>query len=294
MSNIEIKNIYDIEENIVYPQTSTMAVIDDINGEKLSDKLLTIDEKIMDVKKEINNINESITNLNIDEKINQLEIDIEDFKKDFNNTTNEYYNVHIKKENISEKYTDENGKEQIKFKKSKLYFVIENYNTSLNDDIYTIAFMKKSKKNGKGNCWRVPLFSRTSNLNKYYFISNEDGSYSPIANIGNKGITSVITELPSVYDLPCVDIKMRKNDKRVKKMYPYYKSGEINYREDTTYVFKNNNSKLLHIGYAIFKKVKNENNIEKWIRVSNIAQIDLYAYQLSNENTKGKFLINII
>lgn len=276
MSNIEIKRIYDVEDNLVYPLTSTDAVFDSDGIKSLSEQLSDIDSSINELVNSISSVNNTILNLEIYKEVENLQKELSSIKKEVNSLSNDYYNIHIKREH--------------KNKEDNLYLVIEDYNTILNDtEKYTIAFMKKSKKTGEGNTWRVPLFNKNSKFNKYYF--DNEGNDISYQKMGNLEISSFINKLPKINSLPCIDIKeindtnkKNKNTRKI-KLYPYYKdeNKNIDYHKDITYIFKNSSNKKLHIGYAIFKKVNN-----KWIRVSNIAKIDLYAY------AKDKFFINII
>ena len=151
--------------------------------------------------------------------------------------------------------------------------------------------MKQSKKKKCGNEWRVPMFNKNSKYNRYYFDVNNQRLQNPK---GDYPITSQNTEVLSISELPCVDIKTKKNSRQYKYYPIYYREGEVEYVRDTTYIFKNSSSKKLHLGYAIFKYdgVKN-----RWIRVSNIAKVDLYAYEISTDGSgkeNKKFFINII
>ena len=144
--------------------------------------------------------------------------------------------------------------------------------------------MGECQKKGKGNEWRVPFFNMKSAKNAYYANGKR---------LGHWYIKDVATENPSISSLPCLDMKAKRNSRQY-KYYPTINRDEVSYIKDTTYIFKNSSSKKLHLGYAIFKL---DTNTGKWNRVSNIAKIDLYAYEISKNNFNQevkKYFINII
>ena len=205
-----------------------------------------------------------------------MEASIENNK---NNINNNYENV-VKKSEAFEMYSI-----HLKKKDGEIYTVIENFNEKLKDNSkYRIAFLKKSKKKKSGNEWRVPMFNKNSPKNNYYYNNDEVALSIPL---GDWSITGSSTKNPSINNLPCIAMRSKKNLRQIKYI-PISVGGEIEYITNTTYIFKNSSNKKLHIGYAIFKFDENKN---RWDRVSNIAKIDLYAYDIGK---KDKFFINII
>ena len=134
------------------------------------------------------------------------------------------------------------------------------------------------------------MFNKKSNKNDYYYNNGKALSIP----LGDWSITSSSTKNPSIKDLPCIAMRNKKNLRQFKYI-PFWSDGVLNYITNKTYIFKNSSNKKLHIGYAIFKYDEINN---KWIRVSNVAKIALYAYDAEEDRegkiTKGKFFINII
>ena len=251
--------------------------------EHLIKQLNDISTNILKINDNISSINSSINEMN--ESIDVVTDDVELLNNNYSNVVKkdeaiEMYNIHLKK--INNKIT----------KTTNIYTVIENFDSKMeNNNNYRIAFMKRSKKKGKGNEWRVPLFNKKSIKNNYYFIGGKQLD-NPL---GDWSITGATTLNPDIASLPCTDMKTKKNARQYKYYYyPINEGGDLDYIKDTTYIFKNSSSKKIHIGYAIFKFNESKN---RWDRVSNIAMIDLYAYEISKNNSNQevkKYFINII
>lgn len=280
-SSIEIKNTYDINENQIYARTS----IDAIEG--LKDELSNRDaiisallNEIIEIKKEIEKIKEtSYHDVSINNKISTLEsnflqldssmikinTDIYELKGKINNV-NDSYNIHLVKQN-------------------GLYnIVIENFNENLLSSDYRMVFMKKSRHSKKGKRWTIPMFN-DQDISNYYYYNDNGELLTP-----NKAYWNIKTNKDEIWlgeysinDLPCLSMK-KDNSSFGKKLFVLRDEDNMNisYKMDQTYVFKNSKNKKINIGFAIFKLVDS-----KWVRISNITEMELYAY-----NT-NKFIINL-
>lgn len=280
-SSIEIKNTYDINENQIYARTS----IDAIEGLKveLSNRDASISallNEIIEIKKEIEKIKEtSYHDVSINNKISTLEsnilqldssmikinTDIYELKGKINNV-NDSYNIHLVKQN-------------------GLYnIVIENFNENLLSSDYRMVFMKKSRHSKKGKRWTIPMFN-DQDISNYYYYNDNGELLTP-----NKAYWNIKTNKDEIWlgeysinDLPCLSMK-KDNSSFGKKLFVLRDEDNMNisYKMDQTYVFKNSKNKKINIGFAIFKLVDS-----KWVRISNITEMELYAY-----NT-NKFIINL-
>ena len=283
-----INSVIGLEEEIEKINSSISNILEKINTTEdtpgyITEQLNSLQEEIKKLTQKDTSIDASI-NKNIEDigELYDLSSSLQDYceylDKEKENSF-EWYNIHLKKSH--------------KTSKNKIIVTIENFDNKLriSNGIYRIALMKQSKKKKCGNEWRVPLFNKNSKYNRYYFDVNNQRLETPK---GDYPITSQNTEVLSISELPCVDIKTKKNSRQYKYYPIYYREGEVEYVRDTTYIFKNSSSKKLHLGYAIFKY---DGVKKRWIRVSNIAKVDLYAYEISKDGSgkeNKKFFINII
>lgn len=284
-SSINLKQAYNEENEAIYVKTSIEGV------EGLQNKLDLIDSSIVSSNYEINNIinitatkEELTSNINsLSNKIQQLENEnkvlvtslnsmgelltqIQNEIRELHKEDKENFNIHLEK----------NG--------DKHCVVIENFKDKLKDvNNYRMVFMKKSRHKKKGSYWTVPMFDDKNDNNLYFYDKNK----TLLEN--NKAYWEIISKRQNLWndkwnieDLPCVSIAISKNN-FAEKLYPFYDNKDIKYKKDQTYIFKNNDNKKLRFGFAIYKKVN-----DKWERVSNIVEMNLYAYE------SKKYLINII
>lgn len=281
-----LKITYNENDEQIYPITCIKAV------EGLNDTLNVIDNKIItnnlnafdainDIKKDVDYLkNNQYDDTYLKNKVNEIENSIKEI-----DTVIKSLKVSV--DNLLKMDHDRYNLHLIK-NEDNYYTVIENFSQDLLDDNrYRLVFMKKSRRSTTGKSWTVPMFNDKDIENKYYYDNNK-ALLNPTKAFWP--ITSYKQQLwngkYSIKDLPCVSI-IKDKSLLGKKMFPHYKSENdktILYKGDQSYIFKNSNNKKLKIGFAIFKK--NEN--EKWIRVSNIAEIELYAYDIN------KYLINMI
>jgi hypothetical protein len=298
MSEINIKKTYDENDEQVYAETSIDAVVGLKESlEEIKEVIITIEgdtnEELDIIKKEIEDIkNESnkeyddteiqnkllemekiVSSLNSEIKSLRTEIDL--IKKEKNV---EHYNIHLIKN------------------KDKYYTVIENFDNKLLDDSkYRIVFMKKSRHANKGKRWTVPMFNDKSEDNYYLYDENKTLLTPNKAYWGIKDYKQALWNGNyNIKDLPCLNIQ-KDSSKFGKKTFSIltkentynpnliYPIPIITYTTDQSYIFKNSSNKKIKIGFAIFKL-----NNNKWERISNISEMELYAYDIN------KYIVNMI
>lgn len=285
MSENKIKKTYDENDEQVYAETSIDAVVGLKESLKeIKDVIKYIEndtnEELDVIKKEIENIKNTsnkeyddteIKNklLNLENSIFLLNDEIVSLKTEIDNLKKEknveHYNIHLIKN------------------KDKYYTVIENFDNKLLDDSkYRIVFMKKSRHANKGKRWTIPMFNDKSEDNYYLYdknktLLNPNKAYWKIKEYKQ----ALWNGSYNIKDLPCLNIE-KDESKYGKKYFPIV-TNSITYKNDQSYIFRNSRNKKIKIGFAIFKL-----NNNKWERVSNISEMELYAYDTN------KYIVNMI
>lgn len=286
MSEINIKKTYDENDEQVYAETSIDAVVGLKESlEEIKGVVINVEE---DINKEIDNIKKELNSfkeyddteiqsklLKMEKTISSLNIEITSLKSEIDllkqENKNEHYNIHLIKN------------------KDKYYTVIENFDNKLIDDSrYRIVFMKKSRHANKGKRWTIPMFNDKSEDNYYLYDKNKTLLNPNKAYWGIKEYKQALWNGSyNIKDLPCLNIE-KDESKYGKKYFPLIETDKITpiinrYKTDQSYIFKNSHNKKIKIGFAIFKL-----NNGKWERISNISEIELYAYD------NNKYIANMI
>lgn len=289
--DIKIKKTYDENDEQVYPITSVEAVdglSDELSSLKKSIKSVENDTstKIKKLENDIIELKNSKYNdselrnriILLEEDVSSIKDEISSLKEDMKylkKINNIWYNIHLIK--------NKNG----------YYTVIENFDKELlNSDTYRIVFMKKSRRNTTGKTWTVPMFNDKDIENKYYYDSKYSLLTPTKAYWNVTGYKQLLWNGEyNIKDLPCLSIE-KDNSKLGNKLFPHKNTQTTNpniispiltHTSDQSYRFKNSNNKKIKIGFAIYKL-----NGTKWERVSNIAEMELYAYNIN------KYIVNMI